>query len=78
MNPKNQPDIEVVDVCKTFGKTKALDKVCVHVNAGEMVALIGASGSGKSTLLKQLSGLNVSDPSGGYIRVFGQYRATER
>jgi phosphonate transport system ATP-binding protein len=70
-NLTSHPDIEVVDVCKTFGSTKALDKVCLNVHAGEMVALIGASGSGKSTLLKHLSGLHVSDESAGYIRVMG-------
>ena len=59
------------DVSKTFGARKALDRVSLTVNRGEMVALIGPSGSGKSTLLRALTGLQLMDPGPGRIEATG-------
>ena len=42
----------------------------LHVEAGELVALVGANGAGKTTLLRALSG--VQPVSGGAIRFEGQ------
>lgn len=51
--------LKVVDVEKFYGNksnlTKALDKVCLEVEKGEFVAIMGASGSGKTTLLNCVS-----------------------
>jgi ABC-type nitrate/sulfonate/bicarbonate transport system ATPase subunit len=45
--------------CAADGSTiRALDRISLAVEAGEMVSLIGPSGCGKSTLLRLLAGLD--------------------
>ncbi|MFO7727676.1 MAG: ABC transporter ATP-binding protein [Desulfonatronovibrio sp.] len=41
-----------------YGKVHAVKKVSLHVDQGEIVALIGGNGAGKTTLLSTISGLN--------------------
>lgn len=64
--------ITVSNLSKTFGRNRALDKVSLTVERGEMVALIGASGSGKSTLIRHIAGLETADSAGGRIHVLGE------
>jgi len=40
-----------------YGSVQALSGVTCHINAGEVVALIGANGAGKTTLLNAVCGL---------------------
>ncbi len=40
-----------------YGAVRALKKVSLEVNTGEVVALLGANGAGKSTTLRAISGL---------------------
>jgi len=47
--------LEATGVVKTFGGLRAVDGVDIHVDAGEMVGLIGPNGSGKTTLFDCLS-----------------------
>ena len=47
----------VEHISKQFGGTKALTDVGMHVDAGEIVALLGENGAGKSTLIKILAGV---------------------
>ncbi len=43
--------LSVIDVHTFYGPVQALHNVSLHVEAGEIVTLIGANGAGKSTLL---------------------------
>jgi phosphonate transport system ATP-binding protein len=66
--------ISIKSLNKTFSNgRRALQDIHVQIDAGEMVALIGASGSGKSTLLRHMAGLMAGDSSGqGSIEIHGK------
>jgi branched-chain amino acid transport system ATP-binding protein len=49
--------LEVRAIDAFYGDFQALFGVSLRVNAGEVVAVIGANGAGKSTLLKTIAGL---------------------
>src|SRR3954447_23997080 len=53
--------LKMVGVHKRFGATIALGGVDLHVNGGEVLALVGENGAGKSTLMKVLSGAHLPD-----------------
>ena len=63
------PLLEVRDLEAGYGPIRALDRVSLDVEDGELVALIGANGAGKTTLLMAISG--VVPPRGGSIRFAG-------
>jgi branched-chain amino acid transport system ATP-binding protein len=48
--------LEIQSVVKRFGGFTALNRVTLHVNAGERFGLIGPNGSGKTTLINCVSG----------------------
>jgi branched-chain amino acid transport system ATP-binding protein len=53
-----------------YGAIQALRGISLHVNAGEIVTLIGGNGAGKSTTLRTISGL--LQPKQGAIHFEGQ------
>jgi ABC-2 type transport system ATP-binding protein len=63
------PAIEMIDLCKTFGKNRAVDHLTLTVQQGEIFGLLGPNGSGKTTTINMISGLSV--PTSGTVRVLG-------
>ncbi len=51
-----EPILDVREVTKTFGGILALNNVSFHVNAGEILGIIGPNGSGKTTLINCITG----------------------
>src|SRR5437870_6458032 len=61
--------IEMIDLCKSFGKFQAVDHLSLTVRRGEIFGLLGPNGSGKTTTINMISGLSV--PTSGEVRVMG-------
>jgi len=59
MKKKFREDIMLIlkNVDVFYGKIHTIKRVSLHVNKGEIVALIGGNGAGKTTLLRTISGL---------------------
>ena len=53
--------IEINNLSKSYGKTKALDNVTFNVERGELCGLIGPDGAGKTTLFRLLTTLLTPD-----------------
>ncbi|HVP67141.1 MAG TPA: ABC transporter ATP-binding protein [Anaeromyxobacteraceae bacterium] len=62
--------LRVEDLRVSYGPVVALWGVSLEVQAGEIVALVGANGAGKTTTLKAISG--VLRPSAGRILLHGE------
>jgi branched-chain amino acid transport system ATP-binding protein len=64
------PLLSVEGLCAGYGHVPVLTDLTLHVEAGEVVTLVGANGSGKSTLLKAIVGL--VRPTGGSVTFAGR------
>lgn len=49
--------LEVMNLSKSYGKTKAVDDVSFCVPDGQIGILLGPNGAGKSTIIKSIAGL---------------------
>jgi len=62
--------LSIKDVTSAYGRIEVLHGVTLHVDAGEIVTLIGANGAGKTTLMHAISG--VQPITDGAIRFEGE------
>src|SRR5579883_499563 len=61
--------IEIAGLCKSFGRTRALDGLDLRVGAGEVHGFLGPNGAGKSTTIRVLLGLLRADA--GSVQLLG-------
>ena len=64
--------LEMREITKEFPGVKALDRVSLRVQEGEIHAICGENGAGKSTLMKVLSGVYPAGTYDGEIHYQGQ------
>lgn len=62
--------LDLSNVARSFGETRAVDGIDLTVREGHTTVLIGPSGCGKSTLLRMMNGL--VRPDSGEVRWRGQ------
>jgi branched-chain amino acid transport system ATP-binding protein len=63
------PLLEIEDINTYYGKSHILRGVSLHVNRGEIVALLGLNGAGKTTTIRSILGL--TPPRSGHVRFKG-------
>lgn len=62
--------IELKNITKTFGQVVANKDVCLTVQRGEILSILGENGSGKTTLMNMISGIYF--PDHGHIYIDGE------
>jgi iron complex transport system ATP-binding protein len=68
--------LEAVDLCASYGRRRAIERIGFRLEPGSVAAVIGENGSGKSTLLKSIAG--VLAPDGGEVRWNGSALSRRR
>lgn len=61
------PAIELKNITKMFGNIVANKDVCLSVNRGEILSILGENGSGKTTLMNMIAGIYFPDSGQIYI-----------
>lgn len=76
MSIRDEIAINVVDVVQHYGIRPVLRGVNLHVQKGEVVALMGPNGSGKSSLMGVMAGMVA--PVRGYVEIDGKRRRSSQ
>lgn len=71
-----EPVINVQDLRKHYGETRAVDGVSFTIYGGEIFGMLGPNGAGKTTAVECIEGLR--DPDGGTVTVLGMRQGPER
>ena len=74
-NPAGAP-VRIEDLRHAFGELRAIERIDLEVEPGEVVGIVGPSGCGKTTLLELVAGLRPADS--GRISVGGATDPAER
>jgi ABC-2 type transport system ATP-binding protein len=61
--------IEVLDLVKVYGPTRAVDSISFRVEQGEILGFLGPNGAGKTTTMRILTGY--TPPTSGTARIAG-------
>lgn len=69
-NPIASPPLSFTNVSKLYGSFRAVNSICLTVEAGEIFGLLGPNGAGKTTCINMVTTL--TKPTEGEIRVFGK------
>lgn len=64
------PLLNITDLSVFYGGICAINNISLHVNPGEIIAVIGANGAGKSTLMKTIAA--IKPQTSGTIEFKGQ------
>ena len=75
LEPGRETVISTEGLCSGYGAASVIRDINLKVEAGELVAVLGANGAGKSTLMRALSGLN--RPVEGTVRFLSEHIETQ-
>ena len=61
--------LQTENLCKSYGKFKALNDLTINVPKGAIYGMVGRNGAGKTTLIRIITGLN--NPTSGEYSIMG-------
>ena len=61
--------LKVTYICSSYGEAKVLDRISMHVQEGEIVALLGRNGMGKTSLVRSIMGLGSPRVTSGNVKL---------